>query len=216
MVRRLAHHVKRRLGYHPGIEIEDLEQAGMAGLIEAAPRFNGAGGAGFETFIGHRVRGAMLDSLREGDWTPRSVHRAAREIAVTIRAIEIVEQRPARESEIAERMGLSLASYRQILADTTCQHVFSSAEHEEQIHDATDGLTQSPPPPDKALEMEGFHDALHQAMAALPERERIIIEKTYFNDMTLLEVGAELGITESRVCQLRTQAIARLRAKLLV
>jgi len=186
----------------------------MEGLIEAAPRFNGTDGASFETFIGYRVRGAMLDSLRQGDWVPRSVARASRELAQAMRAIEVKEQRPARESEIAERMGLSPTAYRQMLLDTNVQHVFSSEDHAEQIHGVTEGLTQNPPPPEEALERQGFLNALHKAIAKLPERERMIIERTFFGDATLREVGIELGITESRACQLRAQAVARLKAQL--
>jgi len=91
----------------------------------------------------------------------------------------------------------------------------SGADHAEQIHGVTEGLTQSPPRPEEALEREGFQGALHKAIAKLPERERIIIERTYFDGATLGEVGAELGVNESRVCQLRTQAVARLKAGLL-
>ncbi len=189
----------------------------MEGLIEAAPRFTAEGGACFETFVGRRIRGAMLDSVREGDWTPRSVHRAGRDISKAMRAIEVAERRPARESEIAERMGLTLTAYRKVLLDTTCQHVFSSdgEDHAEQIHGVTEGLTQSPPPPDEALERQGFQGAVHKAIAKLPEREQLIVQRTFFDGATLLEVGTELGITESRVCQLRTQAVARLKAQLL-
>jgi len=213
LVRRTARYLKHRLPR--SVEIADLEQAGMAGLIEAAPRFNGTDGASFETFIGYRVRGAMLDSLREGDWVPRSVARASRELAQAIRAIEVAEQRPARESEIASLMGLTPTAYRKMLLDVSVQHVFSSEDHAEHIHGVTEGLTQNPLPPDEVVEMEGFLGRLHKAIAKLPERERMIIERTYFDGATLEEVAVELGISESRVCQLRTQAVARLRAQLL-
>lgn len=112
----------------PRVDRDDLERAGMVGLIEAASRFRAADGATFKTFIGHRVRGAMLDSLREGDWAPRWVARAGREIAQAIRAIEVAEQRPAREVEIAERLGLSLDDYRRVLNDTQMHHIFSIDE----------------------------------------------------------------------------------------
>lgn len=153
----------------------------------------------------------MIDSLRHGDWVPRSVSRASRHLAAAIRAIEVAEQRPARESEIAERVGLSPAAYRRMLLDTSVQHIFSSDDHEEQIRGVTEGLTQSPPPPEETLEVEGFLNALHKAIARLPERERMIIEKTFFDGATLSDVAAEQGVTESRICQLRTQAVARSR-----
>lgn len=214
LVRRIARHMKQRLRHHR-IELDDLEQAGIEGLIEAAPRFNGTDGASFETYVGHRVRGAMFDSLRKGDWAPRSVHRAGRDISKAMRAIEVAEQRPARECEIAERMGLSPTAYRRMLYDTSVQHTFSGDEYQDQIHGVTEGLTSSSPQPDEALEREGFHDALHQALAELPERERLVIELMVNDDLNLREAGEVLGVTESRACQLYGQAVLRLRAKLL-
>lgn len=213
LVRRIAWDLTQRMP--ASVEQADLEQAGMIGLIKSAPRFTGESGASFGTFVSHRIRGAMLDSLRKGNWAPRSVARASRDIAKAIRAIEAAEQRPARESEIAERLGLSLEAYRKILLDTKCQHVFSSdSEVPEQIHGVTEGLSKSPLSPEIALETEGFFGALHQAIAKLPERERKIIERIYFDGATLREAGTELGVTESRACQLRAQAIARLKAGL--
>ncbi len=122
LVRLLAQHLKRKM---PRADRDDLEQAGMVGLIQAASRYRAEDGATFKTFIGHRIREAMLDSVRQGDWAPRSVTRAARDIAKAIRAIEEQEQRPAREVEIAERLGLSVEAYRRLLTETASRHVFS-------------------------------------------------------------------------------------------
>lgn len=213
LVRRIARRMRRRLGHHR-VELEDLEQAGMLGLLDAAPKFNALSGASFETYAGYRIRGAMVDSLRDGDWAPRSVPRAARDLAQAIHTVEVTTQRPARESEIADLLGLSLAEYRRTLLDVSTHHVFSSEEHEEQTHSVTEGLTSRPPQPDESLASEGFHSAVHKALAELPERERYIFESTFFGGRTLRGVGDELGITESRACQLRTQAVARLRTKL--
>ncbi|MGH2362045.1 MAG: sigma-70 family RNA polymerase sigma factor [bacterium] len=212
LVRQAAHCLMRRLP--PSVEHDDLAQAGMAAVIEAAPRFRAESAASFKTFIWPRVTGAMIDSLRQGDWVPRSVSRASRDIAAAIRAIEVAEQRPARECEIAERMSLSAAAYRKLLFDISVQHVFSTDEHEEQIHGVTEGLTQSPPTPEEALETDGFLSSLHKAIAKLPERERAIVERSFFDGVTQREIATEQGLSESRICQLRTQAVARLKAQL--
>lgn len=209
LVKRIAWYMRRSLP--AAVERKDLEQAGAEALIKAGARYRATNGATFETFAGYRIRGAMIDSVRKSDWTPRPVRQAAREIEKAIRTVEVREQRPARESEIAELMGLSPTAYRRMLHDTRSMHIFSESEAE--CSQLTDGLTSSPPAPEEALERKGFETALHRAIAALPERERLVIEMG-LNDLTLRETGEALGITESRVCQIRTRAISRLRAEL--
>ena len=206
-VRKLARRMKKRLTHT--VDTDNLEQAGMIGLIESAARFRGDKGASFETFVGHRIKGAMLDAVRESDWAPRSVSRAGREITKAIHDIELKEQRPARETEIADRLGISLDDYHARLVDMATHHIFSFDE-------APAGMTAAcpSPRPEHVVERERLDLALREAMTSLPEREAMIIERTFFAGATLIEIGTELGITESRVCQLRTQATARLRAKL--
>jgi len=182
----------------------------MMGLIEAAPRYNATDGASLMTFVSHRIRGAMRDSLRQGSWVPRSVPREARDIAKAIREIEVKEQRPARESEIAQRLGVSLPQYREMLFNSSRGHIFSADECPEIIGQ----VAADSPQPHEIAERDGFDDALHRAIAALPERERLVIDLMVNDDLTLRETGEVIGVTESRVCQLRTQAIARLRATL--
>lgn len=201
LVRWVARGLKRRM---PRAALEDLEQAGFMGLIEAAPRYRAENGASFETYIGWRIRGSMVDSLREGDWTPRSVAKATREIAQAIREIEVAEQRPAREIEIAERLRLSLADYRKVLGDVRGCYVLNLDE----APGAMDIPSCSQP------EEAAFKAKLGAAIAALPERERLIVERTFFDGAMLVEIGSELGVTESRTCQLRGQAVSRLRATL--
>lgn len=179
----------------------------------AAPRWDATRGASLETFVYHRIYGAMLDSLREGSWVPRPVPLAARRIAKAIHEIEVKQQRPARESEIAERLGVSLPKYREMLLYSTRGCIFSAEDCGEiigQVAMVADGS----PTPHEIAEREGFHDALHQAIAALPERERRVIDLMVNHDLNLRETGGVLGIHESRVCQLYHQAVLRLRAKL--
>lgn len=202
LVRRIAHSIKRRVSR---VEIDDLVQAGLEGLIKAAPRFKPEFGASLATFVGHRIRGAMVDSLRETDWAPRSVSRAGRSITKAIRVVEVREQRPARETEIAAEMDLTLEDYRALLYDATCHHVFN-LESTPAAYETT-AL-------DHHIDDDDVQEKIRAALALIPERERYIIEATYLGDATLLECAGELGITESRVCQLRSQGVARLRALL--
>lgn len=203
LVRRIAHCLKR--GVKHRAEIDDLMQAGMEGLLTAAPRYSPESGASFATFAGYRIRGAMYDALRDDDWAPRSVARGGREIAEAIHAVELREQRPARESEVAAHMGLALNEYRERLLESSVHHVFSI----EEMPSAMDAQA-----PSDGIDEEEAEEKIRAALASLPERERYIIEQTYLGDATLLEVGNALGLTESRVCQLRTQGVARLRARL--
>lgn len=206
LVRRIALSLKRRVQHRA--EIDDLMQAGMEGLLAAAPRYTPESGASLETFVGHRIRGAMYDALRATDWAPRSVARGGRAIAEAIHAVELREQRPARESEIAAHMGLALHEYRERLLETSTHHVFSIEETPAAFE------AHAPQSLHDTIEEEDTEEKVRAALASLPERERYVIEQTYLGDATLLEVGNALGVTESRVCQLRTQGVARLRARL--
>ncbi|MBM3203511.1 sigma-70 family RNA polymerase sigma factor, partial [Candidatus Woesearchaeota archaeon] len=126
LVKRIAYHLMTRLP--ASIQVEDLVQAGMVGLLEAARLFDPALGASFETYAGIRIRGAMLDELRRNDWTPRSVHRKAREVAEAIRQLEEQLGRDARDAEVAEHLSISLTEYHHILQDAASCHLFSVDE----------------------------------------------------------------------------------------
>ena len=131
LVRRIAHHLMGRLP--SSVDVTDLIQAGLIGLLEAARNYSGAHGASFETYAGIRIRGAMLDELRRGDWAPRSVHRRAREISGAIRSIEQEVGREARDVEVAQRLGISLDEYHGNLSDATrCQVLSTSARDDEE------------------------------------------------------------------------------------
>ncbi len=121
LVRRIAFHLITRLP--PSVQVDDLIQAGMIGLLEASKNYAHGHGASFETFAGIRIRGAMLDEIRKSDWTPRSLHRKLRQIAEAIRHIETAESRDARDSEVAEKLGLSLDAYHQVLQDASGHRV---------------------------------------------------------------------------------------------
>lgn len=212
LVKRIAYHLMSRLP--PSVQVEDLIQAGMIGLLEAARQFDANQGASFETYAGIRIRGAMLDELRRYDWTPRSVHRKAREVAEAIRIIEARTGRDARDSEVAEYLGLSMAGYHQILRDTVSCRVFSIEELLESGDSALENCADPNLQPVEGLARAGFARALVDAIASLPERERLVIRLYYEEELNLKQIGEGLGVSESRVCQIQSQAILRLRARM--
>jgi RNA polymerase sigma factor for flagellar operon FliA len=207
LVKRIAYHLAGRLP--PSVEVDDLIQAGMIGLLEAAANFTADRGASFETYAGIRIRGAMIDALRQLDWTPRSVHRRAREVAAAIRDIENEHGREARDVEIATRLGIDLDEYHRVVQDaSTCN--LTSLEDAPSVPDVADRGVD----PLRETQDGKFREALAEAISGLPERERLIMSLYYDEELNLKEIGAVLSVTESRVCQLHGQALSRLRARL--
>ncbi|BCX89209.1 RNA polymerase sigma factor for flagellar operon FliA [Methylomarinovum tepidoasis] len=213
LVQRIAHHLKGRLP--ASVQIDDLIQAGMIGLLEASRQYDASQGASFETYAGIRIRGAMLDEVRRYDWTPRSVHRKAREISEAMYRIERRTGRDARDTEVAEELGISLDEYHKILRDAVGCRLFSIEELSEAgdafLEDHSHGDAELPV---EQLSRERFKAALADAIASLPERERLSISLYYEEEMNLKEIGQVLGVSESRVCQINSQALLRLRARM--
>lgn len=212
LVKRIAYHMVNRLP--PSVQVDDLIQAGMIGLLEASRNYDQTRGASFETYAGIRIRGAMLDEIRRSDWTPRSVHRKARMVSEAMREIENVQGRDARDVEVAEAMGMSLENYHKILLDSSGCRVFSveelrvvgelpQAETDSSVIGPLDGFQQNE-----------FKSSLAEAISGLPERERLVIALYYDEEMNLREIGQVLGVTESRACQIHSQATFRLRSRL--
>lgn len=211
LVKRIAHHLAARLP--SSVEVDDLIQAGIIGLLEAARHFSGDRGASFETYAGIRIRGAMLDELRQTDWAPRSVHRRLREVSEAIRTIEQSQGREAREAEVADYLGISLEDYRDIVQDASRCQVLSldaGGEDHDETMDAADGTAG----PGEHLQHGEFQQVLVQAIDGLPERERLVLSMYYDDELNLREIGAVLGVSESRVCQIHGQALTRLRARM--
>ena len=207
LVKRIAYHLAGRLP--ASVEVADLIQAGMLGLLEAASNYSAGRGASFETFAGIRIRGAMIDALRKLDWAPRSVHRKAREVAAAMREIELEQGREARDVEVAQRMGIALQDYHRVVQDAACCQL-ASLDETEAVRDVAD----REPDPFSDLQGSEFRAALVEAIAELPERERLVMSLYYDDELNLKEIGAVLKVTESRVCQLHGQALLRLRARL--
>lgn len=212
LVKRIALHLAARLPAH--VELDDLMQAGVIGLIDAARHYNGTRGASFETYAGIRIRGAMLDELRHTDWAPRSVHRRLREVTQAIRDIEQETGREARDPEIAQRLGIALSEYHEIVQDAARCHVVSlDAQRDEEDTPLMDCADPSDGPLER-LQSDEFRRCLTEAIAGMPERERLVMSLYYDDELNLKEIGAVLDVSESRVCQIHGQALVRLRARM--
>jgi RNA polymerase sigma factor for flagellar operon FliA len=211
LVRRIAYHLMARLP--PSVDVHDLIQSGMIGLLEAARNYTPARAASFETFAGIRIRGAMLDELRRSDWTPRSVHRKVREVAETMRQVENETGGDADSAEVMRRLGLDSSEYNQILADAASSRILSlsSPDAGDDALDVPDTANRGPA---QDLEENGLREALAAAIAELPERERLVMSLYYDEELNLKEIGEVLGVSESRVCQIHGQAVVRLRARM--
>ncbi len=216
LVRRLAHHLIAKLP--ASVQIDDLIQAGLIGLMDAITRFEEGQGAQFETYASQRIRGSMLDELRSADWMPRGVRQAQRKIETATLKAEQKLGRSASEKEIADVMGVSLDEYQEMLFDSRGASLvfyddYADDGDGEGYLDRQIGCDEEANP----LEMLGdqrFRENLIQAIEDLPEREKMLMGLYYEQELNFREIAAVLGVTESRVCQLHTQAVSRLKAKL--
>ncbi|MBK6656707.1 MAG: RNA polymerase sigma factor FliA [Proteobacteria bacterium] len=212
LVKRIAYHLMTRLP--PTVQVDDLIQSGMIGLLEAARNYDASQGASFETYAGIRIRGAMLDEIRKGDWAPRSLHRKVRAITKAVADIEAREGRDARDAEVATEVGMSLDEYYSTLQDATGYRVFSFEDLPAGEEGMTESLTAKIPEPLANVENDMFKAALAEAIAGLPERERLVMSLYYKEELNLRETGEVLGVSESRVCQIHSQALIRLKSRM--
>ena len=215
LVRRLAHQMIAKLPAN--VEIDDLIQVGMIGLHDAMGRFDTEQGVQFETFATQRIRGAMLDELRGSDWMSRGNRRQQREIETAVHKLEQTFGRAPAESEIAKEMGVTLTEYQDTLTKVRgTQLVYledmSGDEGGDEFLDRH--VANEDGNPLAQLQDHRMREALVEAIKKLPEREQYVMSMYYEHDMNLKEIAAVLGVTESRVCQLHSQSIARLRVKL--
>lgn len=214
LVKQIAYHLAARLP--DSVQLGDLIQAGMIGLLESARNYDRNQGAKFETYASIRIRGAMLDEVRKQDWAPRSVHRNARSIAEAVRAVENREGRDASDNEVASELGVSVDDYHQMLQDVKGHRLLSlDAGGDEGSEESMVSYLPSPESdPLEGLEFEELRGRVSEAIRSLPERERLVMALYYDEELNLREIGAVFGVSESRVCQIHTQAIARLRGRL--
>lgn len=216
LVRKLAHHMMAKLP--PSVEVDDLIQVGLIGLSEALSRYEAAQGVQFETFATQRIRGAMLDELRENDWMSRGSRKSQKDIEIAMRKLEHSLGRSPLESEIAVEMGLSLVDYQSLLSKVRgtqlvyLEDMSRSGEDDDTYLDRH--VADSEADPLNMLRDQRLRAGLVAAIKGLPEREQYIMSMYYEQDMNLKEIAAVLDVTESRICQLHSQSIARLRAKM--
>lgn len=215
LVKRLAHHMKAKLP--PSVEVDDLVQAGMIGLLDAINRYEEEHGAQFETYAVLRIRGAMLDELRSSDWLPRSMRQNMRKIEEAMITLQHRLGHPPSESEVAKLLKMSLTEYQDMLGDSGGHQLV----YYEDFHD-TEGsdsfldrhCVDEGGDPLRALLDTDFRQSVINAIEALPPREKMLMGLYYEEELNLKEIGAVMGVSESRVSQLHTQAVARLRATL--
>ncbi|ROQ19962.1 RNA polymerase sigma-28 (SigD/FliA/WhiG) subunit [Marinimicrobium koreense] len=214
LVKRIAHHMMLRM---PAcVQVDDLIQAGMIGLIEASQKYDASKGASFETYAGIRIRGAIVDEMRRGDWAPRSVHRNARRISEAIGVVEARTGRDAQDAEVADELGIELDEYFDMLRDASASRLFS---YEETFGDDDTSQHMAGPGSEHASPLDGIQRAalkqsLAQAITQLPEREKLVLALYYDEELNLKEIGQVLGVSESRVSQIHSQAALRLRTRL--
>ena len=185
------------------------------GLLDALQGYDDQQGAQFETYATQRIRGAMLDELRDADWAPRSVRKQARDIERAIHQLQQSLGQSPSEQQIAETMGVPLAEYQQMLSEAHGHQLVHYEDFENEDGETIGfNLTDSRPTPLQVLQDDAMRESLIKGISELPEREKMVMAMYYQEDLNLKEIGAVLGVTESRVCQLHSQAILRLRGKM--
>jgi RNA polymerase sigma factor FliA len=212
LVKRIAHHLIGRLPNN--IQVDDLIQAGMIGLLDAARNYDATKGASFTTYAGIRIRGMMLDEVRRNDWVPRSVYRNSRRITEAMREIENELGRDARDVEVAENLDVSISAYHQMLLDNNAGTLFGYEDLGVEEKGLVDGLAVHLNEPHKELLEEDLKDVIADCIASIPEREQLVLSLYYDEELNLKEIGEILNVSESRVCQIHSQATLRLRGKL--
>lgn len=216
LVKKLAYQLKAKLP--PSVELDDLVQAGMMGLLDAVNRYEDTHGAQFETYAAQRIRGSMLDELRSADWLPRSVRKNMRDVETAISKLEQELGRPPTEGEVSKKLKMTIDEYYVMLGECGGHQLV----YYEDFHDTENGgdhfldrfVSDHDSDPIRGLMESDFRECLIDAIEALPEREKILMGLYYEQEMNLKEIGAVMGVSESRVCQLHSQAVARLRAYL--
>lgn len=214
LVRRIAQHMMAKLP--ASVQIDDIIQAGMIGLLDAVNRFQGGLGAQFESYAAQRIRGAILDELRQADWLPRSVRKNMRRIEAAMAALEQRLGRAPSEPELARELGVSLAAYQEILRDARGHQLiyFDDLDVSDKDHFLDRHCADNDSNPLEMLIDGSLRELLVKAIGELPPREKIVMGMHYEQELNLREIGEVLGVSESRVCQLHSQAIARLRARM--
>ncbi|MBI2819577.1 MAG: FliA/WhiG family RNA polymerase sigma factor [Acidobacteria bacterium] len=216
-VKFLAGRLANRLPAH--VDVEDLIQVGLMGLLQCAQRYDSDRGVKFQTYANRRVQGAMLDYLRSLDWSPRSVRKRSRRMAQAVAAVEQRTGESASEEELAAEMGMSSLELREWFQDycSRGEHStihFNERRKEENSEDLLALIADPADSPETAVEKTELCGRLSQAIEKLPENERIVLQLYYYEQRTMREIGRTLGVKQARVSQLHSQALRRLRLRL--
>ncbi len=205
----------------PDVQLDDLISAGVIGLLDAVEKFDESKGVQFKTYAEVRIRGAILDSLRELDWAPRSLRKRSKEVEEAYAWLEQKLGRSATDSEVAEEMGISLKAFHSLLDQLRCLNIghFHVVNREGENLDADEIPLKYVPSEEGASPFQScfkreLREVLTRFITQLPEREQLVISLYYYDELTMKEIGQILGVNESRVCQLHTRAMLRLRGKL--
>lgn len=215
LVKRIAYHLMARLP--SSVQFDDLVQNGMIGLLDAIGRFQEGFGAQFETYATQRIRGAMLDGLRENDWLPRQLRRELRRIEAALTQLEHAYGRIPSEKELADSLGMTLAEYQKTLQEARGHQLlyFEDFTGEDDEDFLERHFTDNDADPARLFEDQDLRQCLAKAIEQLPEREKLVMALYYEQELNLREIGEIMDVTESRVCQLHSQAIMRLRCQVL-
>tara|TARA_B110000211_G_scaffold133030_2_gene152585 strand:+ start:10652 stop:11365 length:714 start_codon:yes stop_codon:yes gene_type:complete len=212
LVKRIAYHLLARLP--ASVIVDDLIQSGMIGLLEAANNFDNTKGASFETFAGIRIRGAMLDEIRRGDWVPRSVHKNSRMISEAIKNLEAAYGRDVSDVEVAEKLDISINEYHHMLNEVSSGKILGIDDLgvSEDVIEIAQNHQQDEPYAN--IEHNIFKKSLAECISSLPEREALVLSLYYDEELNLREIGQVLDVSESRVSQIHSQAMHRLKARM--
>ncbi|MBF0220398.1 MAG: RNA polymerase sigma factor FliA [Gammaproteobacteria bacterium] len=212
LVKKIAYHLVSRLP--ASVQVDDLIQAGMLGLLDAATQYKASQGASFETYATIRIRGSMLDELRRNDWAPKSVHKRSRDVNAAMKAVEMRTGRDASDREVAEEMGIPIDEYHSIIYEISTRRMSSFEDVNTSEDDDREQIADDAQTPSEHLVDEQFRVGLAAAIDGLPEREKLIVALYYDEELNLKEIGMVLEVSESRVSQLLSQAHARLRLRM--
>lgn len=215
LVKSIAYRLVSR--FPSNIDVEDLINVGALGLIDAIDRYNPERQESFKAYAELRIRGAIIDELRQLDWVPRSVRQRVQELEKAQRKLESELGRQPTEAEVARHLGIDLEEYQNLARSTALLSVVSLEDlgiQEDSKRDILQVLRGGADDPDHVFEAKNATDKLAQAIKALPQKEKVVVSLYYYDDLTLKEIGQVLGVTESRVSQIHSQAINRLKIKL--
>jgi len=214
LVKAIAVRVHESLPVH--VDLDDLVHAGILGLFDAATRFDPKKNVSFSSYAKHRIKGAILDSLRQLDWASRDLRRRHKQLEAVTRELTGTLQRAPTEAEIAERMGVDVERWRQMMLDLRTVGLVSASTRKSEQDDlpAPDFPADSDTQPDQLCAREQMRVLIRKAMGTLPERYQRVVMMYYNNEMTMKEIGGVLGINESRVSQIHKLALEKMAAAL--